>query len=88
MIVSKATSLIALVCIRELTLLARTVHHMTLAEPVWGEVTPVAAYPGAESVGQATWLAVRAVPSVPAEAWPLTDGVRLGCNIASGAVAG
>ena len=40
---------------------------MTLPETVWSEVRAVTTYPGAEAIGQATWIAVRAVTSVPAE---------------------
>jgi predicted nucleic acid-binding protein len=40
---------------------------VTLPETVWSEVTAVTAHPGAEAIGQATWIAVRAVTSVPAE---------------------
>jgi uncharacterized protein len=66
MIISNATPLIAFACIGELTLLEGIVHHVTLPETVWGEVTAVTTHPGAEAIGQATWITVRAVTSVPA----------------------
>ena len=61
MIFSEATPLIAFARIGELTILERIVHHVTLPETVWGEVTAVTTRPGAEAIGQATWIAVHAV---------------------------
>jgi hypothetical protein len=58
MIVSNATPLIAFARIGELTLLERLVRHVTLPEIVWSEVTAVTTHPGAEAIGQATWIAV------------------------------
>jgi predicted nucleic acid-binding protein len=54
MIVSNATPLIAFARIGELMLLERLVHHVTLPETVWSEVTAVTTHPGAEAIGQAT----------------------------------
>jgi uncharacterized protein len=73
MIISNATPLIAFARIGELTLLEGIVHHVTLPETVWGEVTVVTAHPGAEDIRQATWITVRAVTSVPAELLALLD---------------
>ena len=73
MIVSNATPLIAFARIGELTLLEGIVHHVTLPETVWAEVTAVTTHPGAEAIGQATWITVRAVTSVPAELLALLD---------------
>jgi uncharacterized protein len=73
MIVSNATPLIAFARIGELALLERIVHHVTLPETVWDEVTAVTTYPGAEAIGQASWIAVHAVTSVPAELLALLD---------------
>jgi uncharacterized protein len=73
MIVSNATPLIAFARIGELALLERTVHHVTLPETVWDEVTAVTTHPGAEAIGQASWIAVHAVTSVPAELLALLD---------------
>jgi predicted nucleic acid-binding protein len=56
MIVSNATPLIAFARIGELTLLEGIVHHVTLPEAVWAEVTAVTTYPGAEDVRQAVVL--------------------------------
>jgi predicted nucleic acid-binding protein len=44
-----------------------------LPETVWSEMTAVTAYPGAEAIGQATWIAASAVTSVPAELLALLD---------------
>ena len=65
MIFSEATPLIAFARIGELTILERIVHHVTLPETVWGEVTAVTTRPGAEAIGQATWIAVHAVTQLP-----------------------
>jgi uncharacterized protein len=73
MIVSNATPLIAFARIGELALLERIVHHVTLPETVWDEVTAVTTHPGAEAIGQASWIAVHAVTSVPAELLALLD---------------
>jgi uncharacterized protein len=73
MIISNATPLIAFARIRELTLLEGIVHHVTLPETIWGEVTAVTTHPGAEDIRQATWITVRAVTSVPAELLALLD---------------
>jgi uncharacterized protein len=73
MIISNATPLIAFARIGELALLERIVHHVTLPETVWDEVTAVTTHPGAEAIGQATWIAVHAVTSVPAELLALLD---------------
>jgi predicted nucleic acid-binding protein len=73
MIISNATPLIAFARIGELTLLEGIVHHVTLPETVWGEVTAVTAHPGVEDIRQATWITVRAVTSVPAELLALLD---------------
>jgi hypothetical protein len=67
MIVSNATPLIAFARIGELTLLEGIVHHVTLPETVWAEVTAVTTHPGAEAISQATWMTVRAVTLAPAE---------------------
>jgi len=45
MIVSNATPLIAFSRIGELTLLERLVHHVTVPETVWSEVTAVTTHP-------------------------------------------
>jgi predicted nucleic acid-binding protein len=73
MIVSNATPLIAFARIGELTFLERIVHHVTLPETVGDEVTAVTAHPGAEAISRATWIAVHAVASVPAELLALLD---------------
>src|SRR4030095_17252895 len=73
MIVSNATPLIAFALIGELALLERIVHHVTLPETVWDEVTAVTTHPGAEAIGQATWITVHAVTLVPAELLALLD---------------
>jgi predicted nucleic acid-binding protein len=73
MIVSNATPLIAFARIGELTSLEPIVHRVMLPETVWSEVTAVTAHPGAETIGQATWIAVSAVTSVPAELLALLD---------------
>jgi predicted nucleic acid-binding protein len=73
MIVSNATPLIAFARIGELTLLEGIVHQITLGETVWAEVTAVTTHPGAEAIGQATWITVRAVTLVPTDLLALLD---------------
>jgi len=73
MIISNATPLIAFARIGELTLLERIVHHVTLPETIWDEVTAVTTHPRAEAIGQATWITVRTVTSVPADLLALLD---------------
>jgi predicted nucleic acid-binding protein len=73
MIISNATPLKAFTRIGELILLGGIVHHVTLPETVWSEVTTVTVHLGAEAIGQTTSIAVRAVTFVPAELLALLD---------------
>lgn len=47
-------------------------------ETVWGEVTAVTAHLGGEAIGQATWIAVHAITSVPAGLLPILDREEAG----------
>lgn len=73
MMVSNATPLIAFARIGELGLLERIVEQLTLPQAVWQEVTEASERPGAETIREASWIAVRAVSSVSADLLTLLD---------------